>query len=275
MIMNGGQIKSSSKNEPIFRKKPGTFHLLSLKPIKMLEIGLFEGTIFNAETPGKPEQFDFVNPIIGVNTLRFGLGDTINNVVAGITLSVKPIKQLCVYGQFAADDPSSGLNKSALQAGVRVVLDQFRLRVEYNKAEPFTYSTRDNWQSYAHYNQPLAHPWGAGYSEINGSLSMIFFDRLIIAGGGSIGKITIAGSNPFVSDSLATVSSYITRAPGQSDLTFVNGYIQYIINPASNLSVFADAAIRLQRFAGVAKENNTGFIYFGVKTDLFTSYRDF
>jgi hypothetical protein len=275
MIMNSGQIRSSARNEPIFRKKPGTFHLLSLKPIPMIEIGFFEGTIFNAETPGKPEQFAFANPVIGVNTLRYGLSDTSNNVLAGITLSIKPIKELSVYGQFAADDPSGSLKKSGVQAGIRATLKDFQFQAEYNKSEPFTYSSTDNWQSYTHYNQTLAHPWGAGFTEINAGVSFLLFERLIIAARSSTGKITIAGNNLFLSDSLSMVSSYVNRSPLTTDITFVTGTLQYVINPASNLSVFAQATVRMQKLEGVVKENNTGFLYFGLKTDLFTSYRDF
>jgi hypothetical protein len=272
MIMHAGQIRTTRFNEPIFRKKPGTFHLLTVKPVPMLELGLFEGTIFHAETPGKPESFDFVNPIIGVNTLRFGLDDKDNNVVAGILMSVKPIKEICVYGQLVGDDQVGAHEKAAYQGGLRIVLKQFQFQAEYNKANPYSYSATNTFQAYSHYNQSLSHPWGASFEEFNGSVSTIFFSRLIIAARGSMGKTQSLGMNILMSDSITTLSAKI---PSSSDLLFVTGLVQYIINPSSNLSVFAETTYRKKTFEGSKKEEETGFIYFGIKTDLFTSYRDF
>ena len=37
-----------------------------------------------------------------------------------------------------------------------------------NRVRPFTYSHRDSVANYTHYNQPLAHPLGANFSELIG-----------------------------------------------------------------------------------------------------------
>jgi hypothetical protein len=60
-------------------------------------------------------------------------------------------------------------NKWGLQLGAKYVnafgIKNLDLQLEYNRVRPFTYSHRDSVANYTHYNQPLAHPLGANFSE--------------------------------------------------------------------------------------------------------------
>src|SRR6185295_4915211 len=85
------------------------------------------------------------------------------------------------YGQLALDELLVGEitknrgfwgNKYGVQLGAKYInafgVSNLDLQLEHNLARPFTYSHRDSVANYTHYNQPLAHPLGANFSEIIG-----------------------------------------------------------------------------------------------------------
>jgi hypothetical protein len=59
-----------------------------------------------------------------------------------------------------------------LQLGAKYInalgIKNLDLQLEYNRVRPFTYSHRDSVANYTHYNQPMAHPLGANFSETIG-----------------------------------------------------------------------------------------------------------
>ena len=44
-------------------------------------------------------------------------------------------------------------------------LENLTIQSEFNLVRPYTYAHHNPVQNYAHYNQPLAHPLGANFSE--------------------------------------------------------------------------------------------------------------
>jgi len=93
------------------------------------------------------------------------------------------LKQLEFYGQFLLDefnlqqikeDDTWWANKWGLQLGAKYInalgIKNLDLQLEYNRVRPFTYSHRDSVANYTHYNQPMAHPLGANFSETIGIL---------------------------------------------------------------------------------------------------------
>lgn len=271
MVVKNGRLFTSAATEGIFRKKPGTFHLLSLKPIPQVEIGFFEATIFQSERPGKAEDWSFINPIIFLNTARFGLNHT-NNVVMGVTGSIKPIPSLTAYGQYAIDG-NGGFKKGGVQGGVRFQTNLLHVRAEFNKVNSYTYSATDAFQSYSHYNQPLAHPWGAGFSELHGSAGVKLFQRLFLRGMVTYGRYSALpyGRDVQLSDTIIT-ATLIDAA--EIKFLFVSGAVEYVFNRVTNLSVFGELSLRKEDSVPLFT-SNTGFIYFGVRTNLWNTYRDF
>jgi hypothetical protein len=63
-------------------------------------------------------------------------------------------------------------NKYGYQLGVKYIdaftIKNLDLQFELNRVRPFTYSHVDSVANYTHYNQPLAHPLMANFSEIIG-----------------------------------------------------------------------------------------------------------
>jgi hypothetical protein len=159
----------------LLRKKYAVFHHLDVNVTKKLNIGLFEGIMF-----GRSNRFEFgyLNPVIFYRSVEQQNG-SFDNSVAGIDFKLNTLKQVQLYGQFLLDEfnlkeikKNDGwwANKWGLQLGAKYVnafgLKNLDLQLEHNRVRPFTYSHRDSIANYTHYNQPLAHPLGANFSEM-------------------------------------------------------------------------------------------------------------
>jgi hypothetical protein len=161
----------------LLRKKYAAFHHLDVNVTKKLNIGLFEGVMF-----GRSDHFEFsyLNPIIFYRSMEQQNG-SYDNSVAGIDFKLNTLKQVQLYGQFLLDefnlqqikdDDTWWANKWGLQLGAKYInalgIKNLDLQLEYNRVRPFTYSHRDSVANYTHYNQPMAHPLGANFSETIG-----------------------------------------------------------------------------------------------------------
>jgi hypothetical protein len=170
------------KTEPrgpdrLLPKKYAAFHHLDVNVTKWLNIGLFEGVMF-----GRNNRFEFgyLNPVIFYRSIEQQNG-SFDNSVAGLDFKANVMKRFQFYGQFLLDEFNlqqirSGdgwwANKWGLQIGAKYVnafnIPNLDLQAEHNRVRPFTYSHRDSIANYTHYNQPLAHPLGANFSEFIG-----------------------------------------------------------------------------------------------------------
>ncbi len=159
----------------LLRKKYAAFHHLDVNVTKNLNIGLFEGVIF-----GRSNHFEFgyLNPVIFYRSAEQQNG-SFDNAVAGIDFKWNTLKQVQFYGQFLLDEfnlqqirkyDGWWANKWGLQLGAKYInafgIQNLDLQLEHNRVRPFTYSHRDSVANYTHYNQPLAHPLGANFSEL-------------------------------------------------------------------------------------------------------------
>jgi hypothetical protein len=158
-------------------KKYAVFHHLDVNVTRSLNVGLFEGVMF-----GRSNRFEFgyLNPVIFYRSIEQQNG-SFDNSVAGIDFKANALKRLQFYGQFLLDEfnlkeirKNDGWwgNKWGLQLGAKYIdafgIKNLDLQLEHNRVRPFTYSHRDSVANYTHYNQPLAHPLGANFSEYVG-----------------------------------------------------------------------------------------------------------
>lgn len=158
-------------------KKYAALHHLDLQVTRWLQLGFFEGVVF-----GRPNRFDFsyLNPVIFYRSIEHQNG-SMDNSLAGLDVKINPLKSVQVYGQLLLDEFNLSeirggnqwwANKWGYQLGAHYLnaggIDNLDLQVEYNRVRPFTYSHRDSVANYTHYNQPLAHPLGANFSELIG-----------------------------------------------------------------------------------------------------------
>ncbi|HSN09804.1 MAG TPA: hypothetical protein VLS85_12265 [Hanamia sp.] len=160
-------------------RKYAAMHHLSINVGKSLNVGLFEGIIF-----GRKNRFDFeyLNPVIFLRHVEGTLGSP-DNAVAGIDFKANAAHHFQFYGQLLLDEfhaneilKNNGYwaNKYGYQLGAKYVdafsIKNLDLQLEDNRVRPFTYSHSDSVANYTHYNQPLAHPLGAGFQEWVGIL---------------------------------------------------------------------------------------------------------
>ena len=163
--------------DQLLPKKYAAMHHLDVAVNKWLNIGLFEGVIF-----GRKDRFDFgyLNPIIFYRSIEQQNG-SFDNSVLGIDAKANIDRKIQVYGQLSLDEfllseikKNRGwwANKFGIQIGAKYIdafgISNLDLQLEHNRVRPFTYSHRDSVANYTHYNQPLAHPLGANFSEFIG-----------------------------------------------------------------------------------------------------------
>ncbi|MDP4261141.1 MAG: hypothetical protein Q8941_01305 [Bacteroidota bacterium] len=174
MELNSGTIRVGDQLLP---KKYAALHHLDVAVNKWMNIGLFEGVIF-----GRKDHFDFgyLNPIIFYRSIELQNG-SYDNSVAGLDVKANIAHRFQVYGQLLLDEfklseikAGNGWwgNKYGIQIGAKYIdaftIKNLDLQVELNRVRPFTYSHVDSVANYTHYNQPLAHPLMANFSEIVG-----------------------------------------------------------------------------------------------------------
>jgi len=155
-------------------KKYAVMHHLDVNVTRWLNIGLFEGVVF-----GRTDKFDFgyLNPIIFYRSIEQQNG-SFDNSVAGLDFKANVARKFQFYGQLLLDEfklseikAGNGwwANKFGIQLGAKYIdafnISNLDLQLEHNRVRPFTYSHRDSVANYTHYNQPLAHPLMANFSE--------------------------------------------------------------------------------------------------------------
>jgi hypothetical protein len=174
MELHSAEIPGGDKLLP---KKYAAIHHLDVSVTKWLNIGLFEGVVF-----GRRDRFDFgyLNPIIFYRSIEQQNG-SFDNSVAGLDVKANLAKKIQLYGQLSLDEfllseitKKNGYwgNKWGIQAGAKYIdafgISNLDMQLEYNVVRPYTYSHRDSVANYTHYNQPMAHPLGANFSEFIG-----------------------------------------------------------------------------------------------------------
>ena len=152
-------------------------HTLSLQLARNWEFGLTEQTVVKREGGGFDVQY--LNPVILYRAVEQDNGSP-DNALIGFHSNLILGRTALLYGQFLFDELKFDelfingdkwwANKWSLQLGGRYV-DAFgaaglTVGAEVNAVRPFTYGHRFEGISFTHYNQPLAHPWGASLSEV-------------------------------------------------------------------------------------------------------------
>jgi hypothetical protein len=277
-----------------YAKKYMSSHYLSINATKKLNISLFESVIWRMNHAPGSSGFDvnYLNPIVMLRPVEFSVGSS-GNVLVGLNLNYKLPFSSYFYGQLLLDEftleqikSNNGYwaNKFAYQLGYKIFnafsIDNLTLQTEYNLARPYTYSHFNTQQNYAHYNQPLAHPLGANFSELLLLLNyrwkkFVIDGKIIFSKYGSDIKADpfSYGSNVYVNYNDRPADFGIDMYQG--NLTTVNikiFNISYIVNPKTNLKI--NIGVTLRDFKNEDEELQTQFINFGIKSDLFNHYYD-
>jgi len=176
-------LPTSAVTERRFQKKIGTIHHLDWAINDQITIGIFEQMIWgSSDSRGKFEMdadaWSFLNPVPFIWPIQYGLSDE-NNVLLGMNSKVMLPSKTMIYGQLVIDDLKA--NKNGFQLGVKSwSIKRLTWRLEFNQVSPCTYAHSDSTRNFAHYNQPIAHPLGAGFSELSSIVQYSFRDFFVV-----------------------------------------------------------------------------------------------
>ncbi len=283
-----------------FRTKYLANHYLSYNVTKRLNIGLFESVLWQNDND-RGFDFNYVNPVIFYRAIEFSTGSQAGNALIGISGKYKLSDRINIYGQWIIDEFSgeavfagngSYQNKTGYQLGAKYYdafgLQGLYLQAEYNRVRPFTYSHNTIVLNYGHNNQSLAHTLGSNFSEFVGiaryQKGRLFGDLKIISAKRGLEFNTEKDPAFYGGDIFGDEDDRISdlnNEVGQGNTTnFFHTELQagYLINPATNLKLYGSLIFRdfkpLENTVEVF-ENQTTWINFGLRTDLFNWYYDF
>jgi len=167
--------ENSFGGDRVLDKKYLAFHHLGINLLKNLNVGVWE-SIPHGRNNGHLE-LQYLNPIIFYRSVeqQVGSGD---NALLGMDMHWNFKKHFQFYSQITLDEFKLGelkarsgwwANKQAAQLGLKYVdvvgISNLDIQTEFNYIRPFTYTHKDNFRSYTHYGQPLAHDFGANIRE--------------------------------------------------------------------------------------------------------------
>ena len=178
--------------DTLYPKKYMTFHCLDLQVTKWLNIGVFENIMFGRKTG---YDLNYLNPMIFSVALGHQLGSP-DKATIGMNFKANIHKQYQLYGQVIINEFVLGevlkykngfwANKQALQLGAKAIdifgISNLDVQGEMNLVRPFVYTSKDNYTSYTHYNQELAHPLGANFREFIGIIKYQPIPKLQLQG---------------------------------------------------------------------------------------------
>lgn len=163
--------------DQVLPRKYAAIHHLSMNVNRWLNIGLFESVIYSR----KKNQFEFgyLNPIILYRSVEQSNGSP-DNAMLGLNFKINTKIRSVIYGQILIDEfrfdslkSNTGWwgNKYALQLGLKIAdpvgIKNLLIQPELNIIRPFTYSYKDSIADFSHYNQSMAHPFGANLMELS------------------------------------------------------------------------------------------------------------
>lgn len=268
--------------DTLLGKKYASYHHLSVNVTRWLNIGLFETVLY-----GRRDHFDFtyLNPVMFLRAAEHQNGSE-DNAIIGFDAKANIARKLQVYGQFVMDEFKLSevkggkgwwANKFGWQLGGKYIdafgIPNLDLQGEMNFVRPFTYTHKDTIANMTHYNQPLAHPFGANFREFiaiaryqphpkwNASARLIFWDQGLDTASSNY------GGNIF--------KSYVTRSmdygftlPTGVLAKGVNAHFLLSWEPLENLFLDASALVRRYKADAISITKNTTMFTAGVRVGL-------
>ncbi|MHA7841903.1 MAG: gliding motility protein RemB [Winogradskyella sp.] len=275
-------------------------HYLSWNVSKRLNIGLFESVMW-ADTNGRGFDVNYLNPIIFFRAIEFQTGQGAGNAILGLSSKYKLNNKVNLYGQFILDEFSlsdvtggnkSWKNKFGFQLGAKYFnafkVDNLLLQAEYNQVRPYTYSHNTEILNYGHFNQPMAHLWGANFRELvligRYNYRRWFADAKFIIGQRGFDFNTdedgfAYGGDIYTNENNRIGDTDITIGQGNKTNSFMTELqAGYLLNPETNLKLFTNIIYRdfnPQTITSTTTDSNTLWFSIGLRTDLFNWYNDF
>ncbi|MGR6088493.1 MAG: hypothetical protein ACU4F9_09980 [Arcticibacter sp.] len=291
MFLDGPDGKGEDRS---YRRKYGTFHYLDVNIGKRLTIGLLESVIWKYDST-RAFDITYMNPVIFLRPVEFSIGSP-DNALIGLNLKYKLTDHHHLYAQAILDEfkirevrAGDGWwgNKHGFQLGWRAFslfgVHNLDVGTEFNYVRPYTYQHRSSATAYAHFNQPLAHPLGANFSESVSSIAYSFKRWSLLS------RISIADVGYDFNNALEQVNygnnvllSYESRpdeygnSTGQglnTNVLNVELRLSYLINPSSNLVL--EAGSKLRSAENTFGKMDTRQFWLGLRNVISNRYLDF
>ncbi|MBX3163191.1 MAG: hypothetical protein KF900_01815 [Bacteroidetes bacterium] len=274
--------------ERLWQKKAASFQYLSVNPTKWLNIGFFQGLIWQpADERNKQHlSWQYFNPVIYTNLPEYGLNNR-NNILIGADLKIKLTNKFNVYGQVMLDNlkdtryliPSNGYGG---QAGFNYFdafgIKNLFLQMEYNEVHQSSVipiaPNQPIPEAYTHYGQSLAYTnttllyknslqWFGYYTQEIIFIAAYKWKRFFVNA-----KYNYINIDPPLAASFGYGASII------------NTKIGYTINPAYNLNIALGMNYRTGYNRNPAipqslQAEKTNYIYIALRTNLYNLYYDF
>lgn len=313
-----------------YARKWSVIHYLDFAVTERFNIGFFDAVVAAAQTHQQVMvndstyttidmkrgfDFQYINPIIFLRSAEYYAGKSPDNAVLGINMSYIFGKHTTLYGQFVLDEMTVSRftefkgyrhNKQAYQLGVKSYdcfgVKNLFLQLEGNIVRPYMYSHTTQGagisigeNNYAHYNEPLAHPWGANLWEMvlrgQYNWNRIYFQYKLNYGqygddwdvennvwanyGHNVyNDYHIAVDLDFDENGKPTQNGHYLLTGRKTTVMMNDVIVSYMVNPAYNMNVFAEVTHR--HFAAEGLDTQNDFIFsFGIRTSLDRKYYDF
>ena len=283
-----------------FRTKFMANHYLSINISKRLNVGLFESVIWENDND-RGFDLNYINPVIFYRAIEFSTGSRGGNALIGLTAKYKFTDRVNVYSQLIIDEFSTSdifggndsyKNKIGYQLGAKYYdafgVKNLFLQAEYNRVRPYTYSHNEITLNYGHNNQSMAHTLGANFSEfiaigryhhgrIYGNAKVIVAKRGFEFNTAE-DQLFYGGSIYGTEDNRAGDEGNELAQGNTVDFFHTELEAGYLINPATNLKVYGSVIFRdfkPELNTTEVFENQTTWVNFGIRTDLFNWYYDF
>ncbi len=313
-----------------YARKWAVIHYLDFAVTKRLNIGFFDAVMASAQTHQQVMvndstyttidmkrgfDFQYINPIIFLRSAEYYAGRSADNALLGLNISYILGKHTTVYGQFVLDEMTvkrfiafKGYygNKQSYQIGVKSYdcfgVKNLFLQLEGNIVRPYMYSHTPQGtentvgeDNYAHYNEPLAHPWGGNFWEAvfraQYNWKRLYFKYKLNYG--QYGDDWDVENNVWANYGHNVYNDYNTAIPlnldengndtydghylltGRKTTVVFNDFIvSYLVNSAYNMNVFVEVTQRHFEAEKFLIQDNL-IVSFGIRTTLDRKYYDF
>lgn len=258
-------------------QKYAAIHQLGFRARPWLNFGIFESSIFGEKDQLKATE---LIPVIGYQTLARSLGAN-QKTALGLWFKAIALRHLQFYGQAYFDRLNfSEINNNGWwgnQVGIQLggkYFDAFSvanldLQGEVNLVRPFTYGSKGDDKDYTNYNQPLAHPDGAGFAEIIGTIHYQPFNKLFLSAKavyslrGTDSGLLHNGINPLETQSLRAGDYGYGLVPGvNQEALYLNLNAAYEIRP----NLFLEAGITQWNWK--SESGKSTILYGGIRWNI-------
>jgi len=224
-----------------------------------LQLSLFEASMFGVHVDFDKKATAIVP---GFNELLHSTNDSLH-FLWGANMLLYPIEDIGIYAQLVFDSNAS----LSYQLGVKLysagIYGNIFARLEWNHVPVGMYRPLDDDNFWGHYNQPLAHPAGSGFSE------------LLLQAGYSYGRIQLSAKAGFIQYKHGLSSQNVfapSNLQNNSETVWHSDMnLAYLLNPSYNWFVYAGASS--WQLKGSGSVNVMPVL--GMKTSLRNRYHDF